>query len=178
MHHPPTLPCTKVWDIPVRVFHWALVSCVIVDYFLVTDGGDWHRWLGYAACALVAWRVVWGFVGSEHARFTDFFPTPSRVTRHVQDLASGRQVVHAGHNPLGALMMLTLLALVAALGVTGWMMSLDRFWGKDWLEDVHALLAHAIIASAAVHAAAAVVMGRLERTRLIKAMITGVKERW
>ncbi len=168
----------RVWDAPVRAFHWTLVACIVVDYFVLTDGKDLHRWLGYTASALVAWRLVWGFIGSTHARFADFFPTPRRVLRHVRGLMAGHAEFHAGHNPLGALMMLALLALVVALGVTGWMMSLDAFWGEDWLEDLHGVLADVLIALAGLHAAAAIVMGRIERTRLIKAMFTGVKERW
>ena len=155
-----------------------LVACIVVDYFVLTDGKDLHRWLGYSTSALVAWRVLWGFIGSKHARFADFFPTPGRVMRHVRGLMAGNAEFHAGHNPLGALMMLTLLALVAALGVTGWMMSLDAFWGGDWVDDLHGWMADALIALAGLHASAAIVMGRVERTRLTKAMFTGVKERW
>jgi cytochrome b len=168
----------RVWDLPVRLFHWMLVACIVVDYFVLTDGKDLHRWLGYSASALVGWRLVWGFIGSTHARFADFFPTPRRVTRHVRGLMSGHAEFHAGHNPVGALMMPTLLALVAALGVTGWMMSLDAFWGEDWLEDLHGVMADVLVALAGIHASAAIVVGRIERTRLVKAMFTGVKERW
>lgn len=167
-----------VWDVPTRVFHWMLVTCVVLDYFVFTDGKDLHQWLGYAASGLVVWRFIWGFAGSRHSRFYDFFPTPWRVRRHVKALMTGQPDFHAGHNPLGALMMLCLLALVGVLGLSGWMMSLDAFWGEDWIENVHEWTANALIGFAVVHAAAAVVMGRVERTRLVKAMFTGVKERW
>lgn len=66
-----------VWDRFVRVFHWTLVGCVLTNGLLMDDGEDWHRWLGYLAGALVLARVVWGFVGSRHARFADFWPTPA-----------------------------------------------------------------------------------------------------
>ena len=69
----------RVWDPLVRVFHWSLVACVLLNLFVVDDGEKLHQWLGYAAAALVAVRVVWGFVGPRHARFADFFPTPRSV---------------------------------------------------------------------------------------------------
>lgn len=167
-----------VWDVFVRLFHWGLVGCVLVNYFLLDDGEDIHQWLGYAASALVGARTVWGFIGTRHARFANFFPTPARLRRHVAGLLSGRHEFHEGHNPLGALMMLALMGTVLALGLTGWMQSLDAFFGEEWLQDLHELLGHALIALAGVHALAAIVMGRLERTRLVRAMVTGRKERW
>lgn len=167
-----------VWDLFVRFFHWTLVSCVVVDYFLIDDGKTLHQGVGYLASALVVARIAWGFIGSRHARFSDFFPTPERVWNHVRRLTSGKADTHAGHNPLGALMMLALLALVLALGITGWMQTLDRYWGEAWLQNLHLYAANALIALAVLHAMAAIVMGRLERTRLVKAMFTGIKERW
>jgi cytochrome b len=172
-HHPAT--AVRVWDPFVRLFHWSLVSCVLANYFLVDDGETLHQLTGYLASMLVAARIVWGFVGSRHARFADFFPTPARVRRHLASLMSGRQEFHAGHNPAGALMMLALITLVLALGVTGFMQTLDAFWGEEWLQDVHEMLGSTLIGLAGVHAAAAIVMSRVERTNLIGAMISGVK---
>ena len=168
----------RVWDPLVRVFHWSLVACVLLNLFVVDDGEDLHQWLGYAAAALVGVRVVWGFIGPRHARFADFFPTPRRVASHVRALLGGEPEHHWGHNPLGALMMFLLMGLVIALGVTGWMQGLDAFWGEEWLQELHEVLANALLLSAGLHAASAIVMGRIERTRLVKAMVTGVKERY
>lgn len=167
-----------VWDRFVRVFHWTLVSCVTFNYAVMDDGKTWHQWVGYLALALVAARLVWGFVGTRHARFSDFFPTPRRLLAHLRDLRAGHHEPSQGHNPLGALMMLALMATVLALGTTGWLQTLDAFWGDEWLQDLHHTLGNGLIALATLHAVAALVMGRLERTRLVKAMLTGVKERW
>lgn len=168
----------RVWDPLVRVFHWSLVSCVLLDLFVVDDGEVIHQWLGYAAVALVGVRVVWGFVGPRHARFADFFPTPGRVVRHLRALWRGAPEHHWGHNPLGGLMVLALMAMVLALGVTGWMQTLDAFWGVAWLQDLHEGLGEGLMPMVGVHALAAIVMGRIERTRLVKAMVTGVKEHY
>ena len=167
----------QVWDPFVRIFHWSLVACVLTNYFVNDDGKDLHQWTGYAASALVALRVVWGFIGTRHARFADFFPTPARLRTHLAALRAGRVDHHTGHNPLGALMMLALMVLVLALGLTGFLQTTDTFWGDEWLQDLHALIASALIALAGLHAAAAILMGRIERTNLVGAMVTGVKRR-
>lgn len=164
-----------VWDRFIRIFHWSLVSCVLLDYFVIDDGEAVHRWLGYAAFALVLARLVWGFIGSKYARFSDFLPTPSRIIKHLRHMIYGEQDRHVGHNPLGAMMMFALMALVLALGVTGFMQGLDFYWGEEWLMDLHDTLADILISLAIVHALAAIVMSRIEHTNLIKAMITGFK---
>jgi cytochrome b len=171
-------PSRPVWDLFVRVFHWTLVSTVLLNYFVLEEGETLHEWAGYLAAALVVARIVWGFIGSRHARFSDFFPTPGRLWHHLQAMRSGRPEHHWGHNPLGALMMFLLMGLVLALGVTGWMQGTDAYFGEEWLQELHELLAHALLLSAGLHAASAIVMGRIERTRLVKAMVTGVKERY
>ena len=179
MNASPTSPrSVPVWDRFIRLFHWTLVSCVVIDYTVLDDGNAVHQWLGYLAAALVVARVVWGFIGTPHARFSDFFPTVTRIRQHIEGMLSGSPERHDGHNPLGALMILALMTLVLAVGLTGWMQTLDAFWGEEWLQDLHEHAANLLIALAMVHALAAIVMGRLERTHLIRAMFTGVKERW
>lgn len=167
----------RVWDPFVRLFHWSLVGCVLVDYFVIDDGEAVHQWLGYIAAALVLARIVWGFVGSGYARFADFFPTPSRLLRHLAHMRAGRHDFHAGHNPLGALMMLALMALVLALGVTGYMQGMDAYWGEEWLQELHEALAAILIGLAVLHVLGAIVMSRIDRINLVRAMITGVKVR-
>jgi cytochrome b len=176
MNTPTTPRSIRVWDLFVRIFHWSLVSCVMLNYFVIDDGEDLHQWLGYFASTLVVARIVWGFIGSKHARFADFFPTPSRLRAHLGALVAGRADHHAGHNPLGAMMMLALIALVLALGLTGYLQGTDMFWGEEWLQELHETLASTLIALAGLHALAAIVMSRVERTNLILAMITGIKK--
>lgn len=155
-----------------------MVGCVFLNYF-VFEEGEWpHQWAGYLAAALTVARIVWGFIGSRHARFSDFFPTPQRVQRHLRGILSGQPAFHWGHNPLGALMMLALMGTVLALGATGWMQGLDAFWGEEWLQDLHKVIGEGLIVLVGLHAAAALIMGRIERTRLVKAMVTGTKERY
>jgi cytochrome b len=167
-----------VWDLFVRVFHWSLVACVVLNQFILEEGETAHQWVGYAASALVAARVLWGFFGSTHARFSDFFPTPRSMLQHVQSMLSRQPAHHVGHNPLGAAMMLTLMALVLSLGLTGWLQTTDWFWGDETMQEIHETLATTLIWLAGLHAASALVMGRIERVRLVRAMITGMKQRF
>ena len=171
-------PAVKVWDPFVRIFHWSLVTCIVLNQFVLEAGETAHEWTGYTASALVLLRLVWGFVGGRHARFANFFPTPQRLGRHLQALRRGEQPHYDGHNPLGALMMLALMVLVLSLGLTGWLQTTDAYWGEEWLMELHEWLANGLLLAAGLHAAAAIVMGRLERTRLIHAMITGHKQRY
>jgi cytochrome b len=166
----------RVWDPFVRLSHWALVACVLLNQFALEGGETPHRWTGYAATTLVLARVVWGFVGSRHARFADFFPTPARLRAHLLGLWRRQAPHQAGHNPLGALMMLALMAGVLALGVTGWLQGTDAWFGDERLQDLHALLADSLLWAAGLHAAAAIVMGRIERVHLVRAMVTGIKQ--
>ncbi len=168
----------RVWDPLGRIFHWSLVTCVVLNQFVLEDGKTAHEWVGYTASALVLARVLWGFVGTRHARFSDFFPTPTRLTAHLRALQRGELPHHAGHNPLGAVMMLALMALVLALGATGWLQTTDALFGAEWLMELHEALADGLLWAAGLHAAAAIVMGRLERVRLVRAMVTGVKQRF
>lgn len=167
-----------VWDRFVRLFHWTLVACVLLNYFVFEEGEWLHQWSGYLATALVCARIVWGFIGSRHARFADFFPTPSRLRSHLMAVRARQPDHHWGHNPLGALMMLLLMSLVMSLGFTGWLQGTDAYFGEEGLQNLHRYLANTLMGFVGLHAAAALIMGRIERTRLIKAMVTGVKERY
>ncbi|HEX5804767.1 MAG TPA: cytochrome b/b6 domain-containing protein [Macromonas sp.] len=174
-HHNAT--SVKVWDRFVRLFHWSLVSCVILNLWILEEGETAHEWAGYTAVGLVLARVVWGFIGTRYARFSDFFPTPRRVAAHVQALLHGEPPSSMGHNPMGALMMLALMALVLSLGLTGWLQGTDAYFGEEWLEELHEGLANTLLLLAGLHASAAIVMSRLERVNLVRAMVTGKKER-
>ncbi|MDR2990784.1 MAG: cytochrome b/b6 domain-containing protein [Burkholderiaceae bacterium] len=110
----------RIWDLPTRLFHWALLLCVIGLFITGKTGGDamnWHFRLGYAALTLVVFRIVWGFIGGYWSRFVRFFPTPARVLRYLKGQA--RPEDQAGHNPLGAFSVFALLLLMVAQAVTG-----------------------------------------------------------
>jgi len=115
-----TMSIIRIWDLPTRLFHWALVLCMIGLFVTGKIGGNamnWHFRLGYAALALVLFRAIWGFIGGHWSRFVRFFPTPAGVLRYIKGRT--RPEDKAGHNPLGACSVLALLSLTAAQAVTG-----------------------------------------------------------
>ncbi|WP_425104895.1 cytochrome b/b6 domain-containing protein [Ancylobacter sp.] len=167
----------RVWDPVVRLFHWTVVAGCILNLFVLEDGELPHKIVGYAVAAALVIRLVWGFIGTRHARFADFVPTPSRLSAYVRALLRGEEPRMLGHNPAGAVMMLALMALLAAVCLTGWMTTLDAFWGEDWLEELHEGLANAILVLALLHAAAALFESWRHRENLVWSMVTGWKRR-
>ena len=164
-----------VWDPVVRIFHWTVVAGCLANLFIVEDGGRAHEVIGYAVAAVLVVRVVWGFVGTRYARFSDFVPGPRRLGEYLALVARGQEPRQVGHNPAAAVMMLVLMALLAAVSVTGWMATLDVFWGVDWVEELHEGTAEAILWLALIHAGAALYESMRHRENLVWAMVTGRK---
>lgn len=164
-----------VWDAPVRVFHWLMVLSFAGAY-LTAESERWrlvHVTLGYTMAGLVFFRIVWGLVGTRHARFADFVRGPADVVRYLKSLLNGRPEHHAGHNPAGALAIVALLLLTLGVAAAGWGTYNDL--GGEWLEDVHEALANTMLAIVIVHVAAVVVSGWLHGENLVRAMLTGRK---
>lgn len=173
---PPSPPArVKVWDPVVRLFHWTVALGCIANLTVLREVKSVHRYVGYVILAAVVVRLVWGFIGARHARFSDFAPGPRRLWTYLKALVRGREPRYIGHNPAGAVMMLALIGLVTACGVTGWMMGLDAFWGEPWLEKLHEGAANVILVMAILHVLAALVESWRHRENLVLAMITGLK---
>lgn len=163
-----------VWDLAVRLTHWGVATIVLWD--LIDESGDRvHRGLGYVAAGLVLFRVVWGFVGCEHARFAAWAPRPAAVITYTAALLRHRAPRYLSHTPLGAVGMLLMWALVLALAVTGWMSRLDPLWGEDWPIQIHAGLAYTLAALVALHVLAAILLSVAGKENLLAAMVTGRK---
>ncbi len=165
----------RVWDPFVRIFHWTVVGGCVLAYF-TEDWRSVHKLVGYLVLTMVVLRVVWGFLGPRHARFADFVKGPREVLAYVRRLLRGEEERSLGHNPLGGLMVVALLTTLLVIGVSGWMMTLDMFWGEDWVENLHASAVDVLIGLVALHVAGVVFTSLREKVNLVKAMITGVKE--
>lgn len=164
----------RVWDPVVRLFHWSLAGAFLANYFFTEEGENWHRWFGYYTVAWLAIRLVWGFVGTPAARWADFWPTPARLRAHLRALFSGKPYHRLGHSPLGALVMILMMALMLGLGVTGFLMEeVDYFWGADLPQDIHEFFANALMALVGLHIAAALFESYRLRENLPLSMITG-----
>lgn len=185
----------RAWDLPTRLFHWTLVVLLISAYvsFRFAEAlGDftlkWHRWNGYAILTLIVFRVLWGFVGSSTSRFRTFIRSPIQALVYLKDLVTGRPRPFLGHNPMGAWMVMTLLAVVATQGVLGlytvehndvtagplyrtvseatWQLASKwHLWLFYWV----------LLPLIAVHITANVLYGAVKRDPLVQAMVTGRK---
>jgi cytochrome b len=165
----------RVWDPFVRIFHWSLVALFIVAFVTGDKFERLHIAIGYAIIALIALRVVWGFLGSRHALFGDFVRPPAETLGYMRKALRGRAPRYLGHNPAGGLMTLALLWMIAAIGSTGFIMTTDTFWGAEWVEDLHEALVYATFGLIALHVAGVLVSSYEHSENLIKAMITGHK---
>jgi cytochrome b len=148
---------------------------VIANLTLLRENDDLHNIVGYGVTAALTLRVLWGFVGTPHARFRDFVPRPRRLAGYLQALLARREPRYIGHNPAGSVMIIAMLILLATLGITGWMMGLDRFWGVDWVESLHEGAANIVMAAAILHVIAAIFESLRHRENLPWSMITGYK---
>ena len=176
----PTTP-QLIWDLPTRVFHWLLAVCVLGAWLTAESERSrmLHLALGYSAGVLVAWRGMWGVVGSRYARFTEFVRSPAAALSYLRGYlpaarAAGQTQTHyVGHNPAGAWAVLALLVTVALVVATGWMNYQDdsaELWGA-----LHELVGNGIMVLVGLHVAAVIATSVLHRENLVRAMVNGYK---
>ncbi|MBC8013164.1 MAG: cytochrome b/b6 domain-containing protein [Methyloceanibacter sp.] len=161
-----------VWDPFVRLFHWTLVVAFTVAYLTEDDLLTVHVWAGYLVGGLIVARVIWGFVGSVHARFADFLYTPADTLSNVRDLVLLRAERHLGHSPGGGAMVVLLLVFLAATVVTGLVFTKDT---GEAMEEVHEVLANITLALVLAHIAAVVFASFVHRENLVRTKFTGYK---
>ncbi len=169
------MQAVAVWDPLVRLFHWSLVASFAIALLFSEGDTTLHNTAGYVAGGLVAFRILWGFVGPRHARFSNFVPSPRRLARYLYDLVHLRERRTLGHNPAGAVMVLGLLAITLFLAVTGWLMTTDSFYGVRWVQDLHEGAADLVLVMIVAHVAGVVFASLRHKENLAVAMITGRK---
>jgi len=193
----------KVWDLVVRVGHWSLVLLFAIAYLTgEIEAETLHAWAGYAILGIVLFRILWGFVGTKHARFADFVFGRQKTIAYARSLLTARPQHYLGHNPLGGWMV---VALLAALLLVSWSglelyavdgkgpLALERTTllapalandkeederedgGDSLWEEVHELLAHLSLLLVALHIGGVLVSSLVHRENLVRAMITGRK---
>lgn len=166
----------RVWDPAVRVLHWALAACFALGWATTEWLGDWHQPVGWAALAIVAARIAWGFVGPRYARFSQFVRGPRRTLEYARRFLHRSEPRHLGHNPLGAWMVLALIACVGGLALTGWLYTTDLLWGDETVERIHVALAWSMLGLVVVHVAGVALASFRHRENLVAAMLTGDKD--
>lgn len=174
-----------VWDLPLRLFHWALALSIVLAVLSGKVGGNWmdlHARIGLAITGLLMFRLTWGFVGSTYARFAQFAPTPGRLKAYLRG-----EWQHLGHNPLGACSVFALLGLIALQLTTGLLANDDiafrgplyELVGKDLSDQLtgwHKQSSNLLLALVALHVAAIVFYLHVRKRNLIRPMITGQQE--
>jgi len=175
----------KVWDLPLRIFHWSLLAAVATAIVTGKLGGEWmalHGKAGLAITGLVAFRIVWGLVGSSTARFSHFVPAPGQILSYLKGQWRG-----IGHNPLGALSVLALLAVLGVQAGTGLFSNDDIAFAGPLVSQVveelsqkltswHHQLANVLFILLGLHVAAIAFYAKVKKDKLVGPMVTGWKE--
>ena len=176
----------RVWDLPIRLFHWLLVFCIAGSLISVNLGGNaiqWHARFGYCILTLLVFRIIWGFIGSTHARFASFFPTRQGFLNYLQ----GQGPQYLGHNPLGALSVFALLFALSVQVSTGLFVDDEiAFQGPfakyvsnstvSLLSRIHDANQVVIYTLIAIHIAAIIYYKKYKGKNLVKPMLDGDKE--
>jgi cytochrome b len=200
MNMPSKVATTRVWDVFVRVGHWLLVIAFAVAYFSEGEPRTVHTVAGYVVAAYVLARVLWGFVGSPHARFASFVASPAGALRYLKTLVQRRAPRHLGHSPAGGLMVLMLLASLAATTAAGLMLyavhdgagplagmvaeqlpAVGTPRGErespraEFWEELHEVRANLTLALVILHLGGVALASWAHRENLPRAMVTGDK---
>lgn len=176
----------RIWDLPLRLFHWLLVALIVISYTTGQIGGNlvqYHFWSGYAILALVVFRILWGVVGGFHARFWNFIPSPSKLINYLR----GRTPEPAGHNPIGAFSVIGLLTVILVQTISGLFSNDDiasegplvKFISKDLSDQIthlHEITQNILLVLVGLHLAAILFYLLIKRKNLIKPMLCGDKE--
>ncbi len=177
----------KVWDLPLRIFHWLLVAGFFVAYLTEDELLTVHVWAGYLVTGLLVFRLIWGFVGNDYARFSSFLCSPAKSIAYLKNLIALKTQRYLGHNPAGAAMIVLLLVSILATVITGFAVyGADQAAGplaaigsdneKMW-EEVHEFFANFTLVLVAVHIIGVAVESYIHRENLPKAMVHGFKRK-
>ena len=176
----------RIWDLPIRLFHWLLVLCIAGSFVTINLGDEfiqWHAYFGYSILTLLIFRIVWGFVGSKHARFLSFIPSKQAIFDYLQ----GRSPRVLGHNPIGALSVFALLFVLSVQVFTGLFVDdevsfkgpLEKYVSgsvASFFSEIHEGNQVVILTLIAIHIAAIIFYKKFKGEDLIKPMISGDKE--
>ncbi len=179
----------RVWDPFVRLFHWTLVLSFFTAYLTEDDFMSVHVWAGYVVLALVSTRIIWGFIGSDHARFADFVYLPATIIGYIKDVLTMSPRRYLGHNPAGGAMIVLMIICLLAVTTSGMALyGADQHAGplaglmagaghntEEVLEGVHEFLANFTVFLVFVHVSGVLIESLLHKENLVRSMITGNK---
>ena len=177
----------KVWDPFIRIFHWSLVMFFFLAYITEDDWLRVHVIAGYCVALLIGSRIIWGFVGSRYARFSQFIKSPATVLDYLKQMLKFNVPHYMGHNPAAAVMIIGLLLSITVISFSGIVIIAAENQGPlagtpfalinaNWMEDIHELFANFTLLLIFLHIAGVLVSSLLEGENLVRAMITGRKK--
>ena len=156
-----------IWDLPTRILHWAMAFPIALNYFL--EGGKKnHRYVGYRAAFVLLLRLMWGFISKGHAHFKNFPMSPKKLFQ--------RNLDYPGHNPQASYVYFGIWTMVLALGVSGFMTTLDAYWGEEWLEELHETFGNILLGLIGLHLTGLGVDSLKFKRKTWKGMITGSRD--
>ncbi|VAW79954.1 Cytochrome b [hydrothermal vent metagenome] len=192
----------RVWDLLVRIFHWSLVLGFTIAYLTGEEEGSLHIYSGYAVLGLITFRVIWGFIGSRYARFSDFVHSPKSVSRYLKSLLTRKPEHHTGHNPAGGWMVIAMLLSLFVVSFSGLKLYAveeglgplagplptlsvispayaddDSDGEEEFWEEIHEASANFMLLLIFLHITGVIVSSRMHGENLVKAMVTGKKYR-
>ena len=181
---------TLIWDLPTRLFHWLLVASIFAQYATaewLDDAVQWHFYIGYFTIFLIVFRVLWGFVGTEHAKFSNFVKGPKAVVTYISTLFDKHSTSSVGHNPLGGWFVVVMRILVGVQGISGLFMTDDIFLDGPYrsmadestielMSSLHHLAFDALLYVIGLHILAIVFYAIYKKQKLVPAMVHGKKE--
>ncbi len=188
MHSNHSQPSTvKAWDPLVRVFHWSLVFFFLLAFVTEDDWMNLHVWAGYGVAMLIGFRLLWGIIGTRHARFLSFVKPLPTALRHLKDMLLLKPRHYLGHNPVAAVMVVTLLVSISLVAFSGMILIAAEGQGPlsgtffaaidgEAMEEVHEFFANFTLLLVFTHVAGVGISSLLEGENLVKAMITGRKK--
>jgi cytochrome b len=165
----------RVWDLAVRWLHAGLIVGIAAAWTTTEWMTRWHQAIGYGVMAIVALRLVWGVVGSRHARFSQFVRSPRQTLAYAFAVLQRSDRRYIGHNPLGGWMVVALLGCIGATAFTGWLFTTDQFWGDERVENLHHRLAWCVLGLIALHVLGVLYTSLHHRENLAAAMVDGRK---
>ncbi|MEQ1638600.1 MAG: cytochrome b/b6 domain-containing protein [Methylococcales bacterium] len=176
----------KVWDLPLRLFHWLLVAGFFTAYFTEDELLDLHVLAGYLVFGLLLFRIIWGFMGNEYARFSNFLCTPAKSIAYIKDLIKHSARRYIGHNPAGAAMIVLLLLSLLFTSLTGFAVyGADQAAGplatignahEEFWEEIHEFFANFTLLLVVVHIIGVAIESWIHRENLARAMVHGFKK--
>jgi len=194
----------KVWDIMVRVFHWSLAIFFLLAYITGDELETVHAWIGYIIIGLLGFRIIWGVIGTRYARFTHFIYSPQTIMGYLKSLLTSHPKHYLGHNPAGGAMVIVMILFLSLVSWSGlkayeaegkgplaateisivsnavaddWYEDDHGHKGDDFWEDIHEFIVNFMVLLVFIHLVGVLVSSALHKENLVRAMITGRKEK-